>query len=108
MTAPTPITPSELRDILAPFVGTRLNHKRDADNYVIPRTHALDILCDSNKVDADVRALTDEGVEVFFYAGCDLVRWSDIREVTVRSVDARGETLAARRYRVVHAMKVAA
>lgn len=106
---PTPATPAELREILAPFVGVRLTHKRDPKTgYVLPREQVVDILCDSNKVDADIRSVTGEGIEVFFYSGCEFVPWSAVRQVTVRAIDARGFTLASTVYRVVEPVSAAA
>lgn len=92
-----PATTAELIELLAPFAGAKLNRPRDpASRYgaYLPQAAAVDILATVNAVNADVRRVTDEGVEIFFYDRCHMVRWADVRRVTVRELNRDGTTAA--------------
>lgn len=77
--------PDELAAILAPFVNARFNRQRDERGYVLDRTTFVDILAASHMVDADIRGVTADGVERFFDSGCELIRWDEIRGITIRN-----------------------
>ena len=78
-----PANITEARAMIAPFVGARLNRSRNADGYLIPRTAFVDIYAPGVVfVDADVRAVSDEGIEVSRMGGfTEVVRWSDVEEI---------------------------
>lgn len=84
----TEVTTAELADLIRPFVGARLRPPRDPKTgYALPRRTCLDIQHVSYRGDADVRSLTEEGVEDFFYRGCELIPWSAIRSITILTLD---------------------
>lgn len=68
--------PITLSQALHPFIGARLN--------AAPRTHAVDIHeARIAHVDADVRAVTADGIRVFFDSESRVIPWSDILEVQI-------------------------
>jgi hypothetical protein len=89
-----PATSAELIELVRPFAGAKLNRARDARGYVLPQTDAIDLLAATNRINADVRSVSGEGVGVFFYDRVELIRWSDVRRVTVRSLNGDGSTEA--------------
>lgn len=94
---PHPATQYELADLIRPFVRAKVDRKPDPDakyGGYLPLTAAIDILHRTNSYDADVRAVTDEGVSVFFYDRCELIPWGKIRRVTVAGIDERGNRLS--------------
>lgn len=96
---PNEVTTAELVDLIRPFVGAKLNPPRDpATGYVRHRTSAIDIHHASDRMDADVRSISAEGVEDFFYRDTDLVPWSAIRGITISSLDEYGNRTAETRY----------
>lgn len=97
MTAP--VTQQQLAAILRPFVGAKLSRA--------PRTTAVDILGQINSINADVRAVTDAGVERFSCHQLELMPWHTIRRVTVRSIDRDGNTTSQAVYEL-RQMKAAA
>ncbi len=76
---------TEAHELIAPFIGARLNRSRNADGYLIPRTEFVDI-CTAGvaHIDADIRAVTDKGVELCVTGGfVQTIAWEDIREIRV-------------------------
>lgn len=90
------VTTTELIELVGPFAGAKLNPPRDPGNRwrILPQTAAVDILCRTNKINADVRAVTAAGIEVFFYDRCETVPWAEVQRVVVRELDGNGETIA--------------
>lgn len=104
------IATTDLAELIRPFVGAKLNRQRDPGcsfGGFLPRTAAIDIRHVSNSIDADVRSVGDRGIEIFFYDRCGLVGWADLQEVTLRSIDADGNTTASTTY-VPQSLQVAA
>jgi len=90
---------SDLIKIVRPFVGAKLNPTLDKDGRIMPRNVAIDILCEwGQRMDADVREVSESGITSFFYSGCDVFFWHQIEAITIRSVDDLGDTVAARSY----------
>lgn len=91
-----------LAELVRPFVGARLHRQPDPASLYgrfLPRTSAIDIRCDGVCMrDADIRSVTSEGIERFFYSGCELIRWADIRSITIAALDADGNRVAERTY----------
>lgn len=81
----TALATHQLKRIVRPFVGQR--QRKDL-------TACIDILhARSNRLRADVRAVTDEGVVDHFYGRDELIPWSDIMEITVSALDERGNRI---------------
>lgn len=94
--------------LLRPFAGAKLNRARDADGYCLPRLSAVDILTDGvARYDADIRAVTVEGIGVFFYSGCELIPWSDVRRVTIAALDEMGDRVGERVFYAADALGAA-
>lgn len=75
-------TRDELIEKVRPFVNAKL-HKQP-----IAETTRIDIRTwGTCKVDASVRAVGPEGIEVFFYSGCDLIPWDNVREIIIGGKD---------------------
>ncbi len=69
-------TPTELAALLRPYVGTmRSIHRTDGSR--------VDVLHLVNSVDADVRGVTSEGVELSHDGFARFVPWGEVRSVTV-------------------------
>jgi len=81
----TVLTTHQLKRIVRPFVGKRLRGDL---------SEAIDILhaC-ANRLRADVRAVTDQGVVDHFYGREELIPWGDIMEITVSALDERGNRI---------------
>lgn len=93
------ITTDELAERIAPFVDLKINSSR--------RTRAIDIIGQSERYDADVRGITDEGVEVFWIRGIELERWADIRSIRTASYGADGFRADESTFRHVGARRAA-
>lgn len=97
---PVGVPSAELIGIIRPFVNAKLNRQRDPNSQYgayLPRTAAIDISDGiTRRIDADVRAVTDEGVQVFFYGRFETIPWDAIRTVTVASLDADENRTAER------------
>lgn len=93
------LTGADLAELIRPFVNARLTAERDRNGYVLPREQALDIhtrcaiMCD-----ADVRDVTEQGVWRFFYSGCELVPWKDIKAIEIADLDENGDRIASQRF----------
>lgn len=97
-------TPAELTELLAPFVGVRLAHKRDDNGHIIPRSQFVDIAYPgARRIDADIREISEKGISSYFLSGCRLIAWSDISEIVIRN-EAGGQVT----YRVAGDFEVAA
>ena len=80
---PTTATTSELANLLVPFVNARLEMPRDAKGYYIPRQSKVTIRAlGVVKHDADIRAVTAEGVETYLYKGTEVTPWDRDRKST--------------------------
>lgn len=82
------VTIPEMRAVLAPFVGAKLVRAESHEEYYA--RPAVDILypgCEA--MDADIRAIDDEGIERFFYSGAERIAWSDVHRITIRRGDSR-------------------
>jgi hypothetical protein len=89
----------EIREVVTSFVNAKLNPPRSPEGYARPRIVTVDIETPGvNWVDADVRRVSDAGVEIFFYNKCRLCPWSDVRQITVASRDKDGNRTSSRRY----------
>lgn len=75
---------------LTPFIGAKLEGRPKTQAVDITRNHA------GTFVDADVRAVTPDGVSVFFYSRCDFIRFDEITELRVVAIE-NGERVASRR-----------
>lgn len=96
----TTATTAELKKLLAPHIGAKLRRGRP--------THKVDVLALTNAIDADIRDVTSAGIERFFYSGCEIIPWAEVRRVTIRAVDAEGSTVSTQVFEHRPAMKVAA
>jgi hypothetical protein len=88
-------TTANLIELVRPFVGAKAFPQRDPNaryGGYLPQTEAVDILCQTNKINADVRSVTEAGIEVFFYDRCEFVPWGEVRRIVVRSLGGNGET----------------
>ena len=94
----TEVTTAELADLIRPFVGAKLHPPRDANGYALPRRTCLDIQHVSYCGDADLRSLTEEGVEDFFYKGCELIPWSAIRSITILTLDENRDPISKKTF----------
>lgn len=106
-----PATTAEIAELLAPFVGAKLNPKRDPNSLYgayLPRTECVDVLGIGDMIDASVRSVGPDGVEVFFYKGCDLIAWPELRGIRIVSLDADGNRAGVTAYRHVGARRAAA
>ena len=92
------VTTSELADLIRPFAGAKMNPPRDAKGYALPRRTRLDIRHASYRGDADVRSVSDEGVEDCFYRGCELIPWSAIRSITILALDENRDPVSERTF----------
>jgi plasmid replication initiation protein len=95
---PNPATTAELIELVRPFVGAKVNRQRDERGYILPLTAAVDILHRCNSVNADVREVTAEGIEKVWDGQAEFIRWSEVQSITIRSLDADGNTTAATTY----------
>ena len=96
------LTAAQLAKLARPFVGAKLHPKRDPSSKYggyLPPASAIDI-CRIGAIysNADVRSVTSEGVDIFFYQGCDSIPWSAIRSMTIASLDAEGERTGETKY----------
>lgn len=82
-------TTADLIELVRPLVGMKLGYDRPA---------AVDIVAICNSINADVRAITAEGFEKLFDGQLEFVRWSDVRRITIRTLDADGSTVASATY----------
>ena len=96
------ITPKALYALLKPYENYRRAHKRGVANLYIDLRHGV-----TNAVGADIRAVTPDGVEVFFYNSCEVIPYDAIKSVTVRTADIYNN-LSATEYQVALALRVAA
>lgn len=82
---------ADLAELIRPFVRARFNRQPDPDSKfggLLPRAAVIDIQQTAlRSVDADIRNVTDEGVEVFFYDRCNLIPWLAIRSITIAGLD---------------------
>ena len=111
MSAGRTILRADLAEALRPYSNARINRERASPNPWSgpkPRKGGVDIMAGSSKIDADVRDILADGVEVFFYSGCEVVRWEDIRELHVRHFDDDERTVGKTRLVVVDAIAEAA
>jgi hypothetical protein len=74
--------------LLTPFIGAKLAKpkpfKIDAKGKITGMARdAINITAFPVAYDADIRRITDEGVEVFHYRDCALIRWDEIDRVEV-------------------------
>ena len=90
-------TPDQAEALVAPFVNVRFNQRRDANGYSLRRREAIDIryAC-ADRIDADVRGVSPEGITTFFYSGADFIAWDDVLSLTIREMDDLGNTTASR------------
>jgi hypothetical protein len=95
---PNPATTAELIELVRPFVGAKLNRARDERGYILPLTAAVDILHRCNSVNADVRAVNAEGFEKVWDGQAEFIRWPEVQSITIRSLDADGNTVSATTY----------
>lgn len=94
-----PATITELTELLAPFVGVRIKPARDERGNILDRLERVDIRGGgANRVDADVRSVGPDGIEVFFYNRCELIAWPKVAGITIRNTDGMGSTLARAEY----------
>lgn len=69
---------------LAPYAGAKLRKE--------PRLVAVHIIdrC-ANRIDADIRSVSEAGIEVFFLNRCDLIAWADVCEIALAGRTADGD-----------------
>ena len=90
-------TREQAEAIVVPFVGAKINRKRDANGYAMPNRAAIDIrYVGATRIDADVRDVSPEGITTFFYSGADFIPWDDVLSLTIREMDDLGNTTASR------------
>jgi hypothetical protein len=76
---PTPVTTTELADLIRPFVGKRLRGDVSA---------SLEIDAPGQRYgNADVRSFDGDLVEVFFFSSTEFIPLAAIRRIVVRSVE---------------------
>jgi hypothetical protein len=95
---PHPATTAELIELVRPFVGAKVNRPRDERGYILPLGAAVDILAICNSINADIRAVTAEGFEKLWDGQVEFIRWSEVQSITIRSLDADGNTVSATTY----------
>lgn len=114
----TTATTTQLIELATPFVGVRLGaplevlramndpavpaEERAAlrAHWHKPRTAAIDIHRDCHAmIDADVRAVSDQGIKTVRNCHADVMDWADVRSITIRSIDEMGDTISSVQYR---------
>jgi hypothetical protein len=86
----------EIMEALAPFVGARNNGDRDERGYLKEPTAWVDIRYPgARRYDADIRGVDEFGISTLFYAGTELIPWTDVREVRIRR-EGRADTTYTR------------
>lgn len=76
------LTPEQITEILTPFIGAKLRRETAAQINIQYRG--------ANRINADVRGVTDAGVEMFFYSSCETVPFADIYTITLIACDKDG------------------
>ena len=105
------VTTSELAALVAPFVDAKLNpkaHPHHTSGGYLQAKRAIDIYHRSVSVRADVRSVGPEGVEVFFYKGCDLIPWSAISKIVIVGLDPDGNRIGETEFEHVGQRELAA
>lgn len=73
-------TTTQLQEIARPFIGAQSALRDYVGGHEKLDIYAVGL----TKLDAIVRDVTDEGIVVFFYRDCELVRWERIEKLVVR------------------------
>lgn len=92
--------PRKLADlVVGPHVNARFDLKRDKNGYYLPRSSAIDICGRGFEAyDADIRGVGPDGIERFYYSGCETIAWEDVQSITVRAIDENGFTKSQRTF----------
>lgn len=102
-----PITAATLAKVVRPFVRAKVDLRKDPNSKYgayLPRLAAIDILTRGTEwFDADVRAVTVEGVKVYFYDGAEIVPWEKIEGVRIVGMDAAGRRTSVTERKVLRA-----
>lgn len=84
------VTTAELADLLMPLVGAKRRGAPELNATVDISWGPCGSFIAGN---ADIRAVTAEGVKRFFWNRCETIAWPDVRSVTIRRFDKNGREI---------------